>query len=630
MTAENNRKYIAEAWIEEDIDFKKSFLKSLLEEVQGHSDTDPKFNADMVDGWHKSDIQAAIDEGKEDFIKNFNIGYTEFRNKDVMQYFLGFEAIKLYNEDAEISDEDLKTLPWRDGIIGDEEGETIPNLHEVFAELYNLTYINDEDDEDYFGLTNQEIFIKFKKYVQEIDKTLANISSSLEGKINEDGTLNADTVNGLRFFIYTQEQYDDLKESAETNEDDYKKLNSIHNVFIIKSREDIVNGGYEDGIYYENPDTAVINKYYEFRVAEIYDEEEEKNIKYLQYRHKDESYSFKLCPNEECGFKNLEEEDSCQKCGTSLEEVDVTTYDGWKTMCKAGDFVDFEEVESILINILENNENYIINQKPFSNALKNLNNEDVLNNPLTNYNKDTFITGAYSDYENTSNNTPIDIIKNNGFNFLNLEPLKDDLITEINNVSGALNTYKDLVGKTKEEGYLKDISNDVLATNQRIDSLRGTSESNLGSIETLLNGVNSRLKTVEGSLSDFLEQVEWKTETVSYGQYGNNVLIYNEALKIAYFHFSFRHYTLGDESDDWYLPCKSGTKVNKKRDLYPNSYTKAKPFHSIGVINIVHPNDTWVQIDTEGQLWVRTTRTKKTDFYCRGSVFYQYSELRDD
>ena len=82
MTAnENNRKYIAEAWIEngEDEAFKKSFLEHLLKQYQVHTEDGSGFCADMVDGLHASDIRREIEEATEHFLTEFQIGNTAFK-----------------------------------------------------------------------------------------------------------------------------------------------------------------------------------------------------------------------------------------------------------------------------------------------------------------------------------------------------------------------------------------------------------------------------------------------------------------------------------------------------------------------------------------------------------------------
>ena len=99
MTAENNRKYIAEAWVdsEKEQEFIKSYLQSLLEQWEGHGNG---FDADTVDEMHWEDIQKTITDLTQGFVDAFQIGYTKI-SSDAFQYYLGFEAIKLYNIDAE-------------------------------------------------------------------------------------------------------------------------------------------------------------------------------------------------------------------------------------------------------------------------------------------------------------------------------------------------------------------------------------------------------------------------------------------------------------------------------------------------------------------------------------------------
>ena len=163
MTAENNRKYIAEAWIDDgtEEEMKKSFLKSLIEQMQGHLNG---FDSDTVDGMHWEEVDG--DDGIKDYIdkkvvsllSSFKIGITLFSgDKEDGQYYLGFDAIKLFDFDYyDKYAESDKKLPWTNVIT--EESE-VPTLLKVINKLYELTFIHGSDDSPFSS--NQEFYQSF-------------------------------------------------------------------------------------------------------------------------------------------------------------------------------------------------------------------------------------------------------------------------------------------------------------------------------------------------------------------------------------------------------------------------------------------------------------------------------------
>ena len=330
MTYENNEKYIAELWIndKEEESFKKSYLRSLIEEYQGHGQG---FDADTVDGKHWFQIENIIKEATKDSLKTFKIGNTVFA-KTKEQYYIGFEAVKLYDPDIPETPEVRRKLPWSTVVYTGEDGTPkVPDLLEVITQLYNQTYLVS-------GQTNRYTYQEFIERLSNVEATTNLMDSHIKN-----GQFNADSVNGLRFYIYTPEQYADLKEKAELYENgnesynnEYITLHSINNVFIIKTEEEIKNGGYPDGVYPKNPDTQIITKFYQFRVAEAV--EEGHTGLYLQYKHGDS--------------------------------------DIWNDMCPAGDFLDRDSLIEKIKEILSNREDYTLNSTSLKESLKNVNVND--------------------------------------------------------------------------------------------------------------------------------------------------------------------------------------------------------------------------------------------------------------
>ena len=477
MTAENNRKYIAEAWIgnKEEEEFKKSYLNSLIRQWQGHLNG---FDADTVDGFHKEDILKAIDDETKELLKSFYIGKTFFsKSNETIQYFLGFEGIKLYNIQAEDTEDEDKQLPWSNIIYDDEEGREIPNLLDVIRQLYNLTYFG----EQYSGITNKEIYETFIERLDSIESSVLAVEGVLAGKIDIDGKLNADYVNGLRFFIYTPEQYQDLKDKAKIyddgEEEDYesyegysKKLHSINNIFIIKSRQEIIDGGYEDGVYPYNPDNAIIYKDYVFRVDNAVDEGHEG--KYLQYSHEDSSV--------------------------------------WHDMCPVTDFFDVEFFTNQIINILDNESNYTLNPDAVKEALTHVEvSNDTVDIPLLNYARDNFVAGGIYDYVTDDDKITLPNNKIGQFTYLDLTSLVNDLKEDTQEVQNNLNEYKEEI--SGETGELTGIKGDVRTINDNISDIRGGSTKSIQDCWNKLDAIQTKLnKMVDETFPEYKRLHKWE------------------------------------------------------------------------------------------------------------------------
>lgn len=492
MTAENNRKYIAEAWVDskKEQEFIKSYLQNLLEQWEGHGNG---FDADTVDEMHWEDIQQTITDLTQGFVDAFQIGYTKI-SSDAFQYYLGFEAIKLYNIDADGASDEDKKLPW--SVDSYTERDSIPNLHEVINTLYDLTYFGDSeliafpsewDSQNEFDRTNKTLYEFLYNAFQDVVSRFEPIESLVNEKF-KNGNLDADTVNGIRFFIYTYEQYAELEASADEydpNSDnntqqakqDYEKLYSPTNVFILVSKEDLIAHGYKDGYYPNNPDTAIINKFYQFRVYL----NPEREVKELQYKFEDE--------------KN------------------------WHYICDAKDFLDRNEIQSQLIDILNTSTSYSLNPDAVENALQNTLQEI----------KDKLIEGAFYDYVDNDNKTMVPIKTINNLRYLDLTSFEKTLS---NKAEQDLLNYKErLEGANGDGGLLGDLKNIINSILGDVSNIKNN----------LIPSLSNKITTVENNISNLVSRVtilendkKWKStnKTDCTVYYNNNDVIVSVAKKV--------------------------------------------------------------------------------------------------
>lgn len=352
MSAENNEKYIAKSWIDDGVEegFKKSFLESLLNQWQGEGNG---FDADKLDGKHYCQIINDIDEKIDGLIPSFQIGNVHFNRDNINSNSgilrVGFDGVQL-NVPGEDGYEDYQRLPW------DEEGETRsgePNLLKAFEELYEIV------DSKLDG-----------SYQSSID-TLISFKNNLDDSISYDSTgkvlINAQTINGIRIYLKTPSQYQELKEAAaeDENSDEAKLINDPHNLFIINDGSSI-----PEDIHAMQPGTQPISSYYQFRKIKKEVEGENGSIKeeyWLQYKHSNE-YD-----------------------------------DQWHDICKTEEFIDYETLVTTFIEFMENNANYTINSDSLNRSLNNTNFNDDNSSNLTDYIRWSGIRGLtqskYNDVE---------------------------------------------------------------------------------------------------------------------------------------------------------------------------------------------------------------------------------------
>lgn len=389
MTAnENNRRYLAEAWIDEDKDeeFKKSFLENLLNQLEHHKTDRSGFDADMVDGKHYCDISKEIDEKVEGFLRDFSIGKIHIANENGNEYTLGFDAVTLFpNIDG--YNEDEKTLPW------DENPRTIsPSLMQVFRELYNqVTEKANQDDVDrindtLYGIEDDSSSNSLVKTVKKLDNIISNIT-------DENGNINATYLNGIQLFI--------MSESAYAQESEANK-NNIKHLYIVKP-DDEIGEEYEDGVVTDNPTVAELSRYYKFRIID--QTKDGVTQTWLQCRY-------------EWGS---EDEDAV-----------------WQDIAPTSDFMDNNTIQELIENYLAGND-YSLNPNVVKGAFDQINFNKLNTASLpTQWLLRNFLAGAK--YQNKivtlNDNTLIRTCPNQGNSmYLDLDALVDNL-----NIEDAINS----------------------------------------------------------------------------------------------------------------------------------------------------------------------------------------------
>ena len=474
MTAnENNEKYIAEAWIDDgkEEEFKASFLQNLLQQKEGHKADGSGLNADKLDGKHYNQIHQEILDITKDFLSEIRIGNVLFSKGDggTLSSLIPFECIQLNvdgidqlysNTGDNYDNSENLSLPWAQSQSTEER--SMPNLNDVFYQIYQMIQ----------NRCTVEEFTNVKDKVQILESFRETLEES--GAINEEGKINADSINGMRFYVVSETQYNNLGEDVKSN---------IKNIFFVKPDSEVrsildSNGQpkYPTGNIDNIIDTAPINSYYEFRVANFVSTEQNPDVylkdgedypagRYLQYKHE--------------------------------------YLDHWRIMCHVNDFLDEDALGTNLIDLIETRENYFINPISLSNSLENLDYDSEANSYIKNH----YISGATFTPIGSSEQKVLDYtneeesyIKNDEeYNLLNLQPLVNNVNSKIAEVISSVNNLKTkTIGNSNPSTSLL---SQIKTNKNNITSIKGGSTKSIATLDNEINnptsGLNKKLSALE-------------------------------------------------------------------------------------------------------------------------------------
>lgn len=592
----NNSKYAGEVWIEngKEEGFKTAFLNALFRQWQGHSDDlqNPKFNADMLDGYHASYFENLINDVIGEKVDNFYIGDSYFH--DSKKYTIGIESIHLYPENENIPEGEMPNglstyndllnsiqFPWNSSeeyTINNLRPSDNPPLYDIIKELYyQLQHDLDEK-------TDNADFTAFKDSQEEFNDYWENKFSNFN--FTEDG-IDATSVNGLRFFVVTQNQY----------EEDYddEDRRDLHNVFIIKDAEDFPNPS--NPVYENNPNNARWNKYYVFKIDLA--EYEGETVKCLLYKLNDEAET------------------------------------EWKVIAPVSDFIDNEYIQSMVGDSLT------VNDELFENIMRAVTLDNPIHQnlisqiPLTQYYNSKYISGAYFPVYSLSNGNIIktddrqevrivpkdderflDFSFNNTNNKNPLDSLKDALLGKINSVNSALNS---LSGGAA--GTLKQAETNIRGNANSISNLSGGAAGTLKQAETSISGLESRVNTLENDKVSY-GKLSWKKylipglvsrqysaadttyfpgNTKTHPIQTRSACFFNINLSLGVLHFNFTHLHKKGDEGKWVEPNFNTSTTIKEKVQNPLHFCVfAPPMASVVHTTAPHPGDNFIRIDPVG------------------------------
>lgn len=239
---DGDKRYLGDVFINaENYERQKQFFRDIIESYQWKYGGN--FDAATLQEKTPDDFATRAQGEKADLaiLSPLLLGKTRIRNLSDSQYIYT-DAVKLDRDGTGLND-----IDWYKNLEND-------NVTEALIDIYNQVMAIQQDlddrklDSDVYNTFLREDYTPFK----------SSLSDTLEIFIDDNGNeipmINAGLINGLRFILITQQDYDALPESS-------KKY--WRNVYIIRDPEDIP-------VDYVDPMHLQLTDGYEFRVHDGY------------------------------------------------------------------------------------------------------------------------------------------------------------------------------------------------------------------------------------------------------------------------------------------------------------------------------------------------------------------------
>lgn len=485
----DNKRYVGDVFIDGKTDrLLQEFLTNLFNQYNGEG---KGFNADMLDGHHYSDIENELLRLDSEKLSTIMIGNSVF-NSEQSSGFLHFSDI-IYD--------DYTSLPWRNNIPNNYNiTNTLTDLYSSIMNYVDDTKVNKEQVDENDDSNDPRMKVLSDNNFSDTDKQNLNtvsdtVLNSLTAYTDKNGVehhvLNSYTVNGLRFILITQENYNALKNSSIQTERDY--VNSWRNVFIIKDASQMPSE-----VEYSNPLTYDIKDGFLFRlsndeavssVANDIDVNDPNPI-WLQLKHNWETQWTNLIPLQDL-FR-----------GVDFSNNIVDVIENNETIC-----FNATALRAVVNEILnnQNSEDYLaLNYIPIGQKNQFIHNlikdDDVLESALDeNGFSNVDITNIF-DTEFEEIDDKISNISNNNHTGV--------LDIQINSLNQTLNTLNNQINGSQNDAILQQLS----------------------SIKQSLSQLNSNISTINGLVSGLSKYTKYT------GTFMNDTsnIYYNDYTKIAY------------------------------------------------------------------------------------------------
>lgn len=560
-----NKRYLGDVWInQENLNRQRQFFQDIINSYQYKNGG--SFDASTLQGFSASAFATA----EQGLLANNSIqaplilGKTNIENTDASQYIysdatLLYDQTKTYDPTStdytEQLEQRLKQIEWFSDLTRSNIGEALIAIFNAVNDVEDtLNDAIENLDETKLDTTTYQTFYDndYTPFKDIFSDVLTTFTDSNGETVTQ---LNASLVNGIRFILITQEEYDQLP--AETKQ-------YWRNVFIIK----------EHGLIppeYSDPLSLDLSDGYSFRVSN----------NYLQ--------------------------------------VNNGLTDEWKNICTLADLLSGSNLDNVVGDYLLQNDNFNINVTSLAQSIQSITPSSVENdqsnypflssNYIDDFVKNITLNGSSADVTETINNSThlktVDLNINNVINS-SLTPVNN----QINTISSSLNTEKGKISTAQQDILsLQTQMNTANTKNTQQDSSINSITNQLNQINNSLSAINSNISSLTSNLNKYKSAISnWQTYNI-----GNlkddsrqSKIRYNTTLKIAYIYLRFKHYHDKDDHS-WCYPRKSYS--SKNGYIYYNAGIPEElaPLANLTMISNASPAYRYLEVSTNGYVNVAST-----------------------
>lgn len=505
-----DKRYLGDVFINaENYERQKQFFKDIIESYQW------KFGGNFDAATFQEKVPedfATKDQGEKAdlaILSPLLLGKTEIANLSDSQYIYT-DAVKLDREDT-----GLDLLEWYQDLENDNLTDALIDIYHQVMDIQEVLQNNIDEKLD-TNTYNEFITDDYTPLKNSISGVFETFTDENEDEVTK---FNADLVNGLRFILITQDDYDALPESSKTY---------WRNVYIIKKPNEIP-------VDYVDPMHWQLTDGYIFRV----------NDGYLQVSN-----------------------------GLTTE---------WKNICTLDDLLSGANFDGITQSFIEEGNYIIAQESLINSLLNispTTVNENWQSYPfLSSSLHDNFVENILINNSSTNVNTSLD---NDGFKTVDLDlntVIDNKLNPAISNLDSIINAEKTKISTAQQDiSSIQTQINTLNANNTNHESSLNNIQNQLNNINNTLTSVNTNINNLSNSIGNWVTvDIPDLTYTNSVRTY-QSLCRYNEKLKLAHVYLAFGMY-IGSDRLGVVTPVRKSKNVYKSYYVHamPHSNTSYSP-----------------------------------------------------
>jgi len=552
-----NKRYLGDVWInQENLERQREFFRDIIESYQDRYGGE--FDASTLQGKSASDF-ATAEQGNmalHSIQEPLIIGRTSLMNTDSPQY-LTSESMLLEEDDqtAGSAANRLRTLSWYSNL-------TKGNLTESLVSIYdNVIAIKTELENSITTQLNDFVTQSFEPIEELINNSKIEVTDIDTGETRQG--LNAQTLNGIRIILVTQDGYNALKNSSDPQKQAI--ISDYRNLFVIVESLPPT---------YTQPWEYSITDPFQFRVYGDY----------LQVK------------------------------------TDVSP--NWKIIAPVTDFFGAADFGGIIENQITTSDGFVINSDSLQNSLigipttaidENWEAYPFLSSSLHDELVRTITTNGSDNY--ITETLDSDSFKNVDINMNQLlkdkEVLSQDGTTRINQIMQDLATEQNNLAQA--QGALASVTNKV----NQLDTTTSNQQATLNSISSQLSSIQNNITSINSRISSIQSDVTNKNNAVKSWSYPT-IATYDTNCISGYVNTELR-LVFAYINDVFSYTAKKSNQYIKTGEIVRSGYRPKKT-----VVFASHTPYTVGKVGTDGVIWGKSIYASGGNIALYGTCMWYY------